>query len=169
MSKASVLVVDDEPLARRRLVRMLAKLDWVGTIGEATNAAEAIRAVPELTPDILLLDIQMPGGSGFDVLERRGEGSTGTALLAVDYDSDDTRPVILKVARNDAAGERLAVEAEVLVPLDEGQPVLGPDDGGVVVRAVDGVVLVVSHGILRVGVGWCYQRYLMTLARVKCF
>ncbi|MBE7325176.1 BREX system serine/threonine kinase PglW [Nocardioides sp. Y6] len=54
----------------------------------------------------------------FDVVERRGEGSTGTALLAVDYDSDDTRPIILKVARNDAAAQRLTVEAEVLAQLD---------------------------------------------------
>ncbi|MFG1343848.1 response regulator transcription factor [Xanthobacter autotrophicus DSM 431] len=72
MTGAGVLVVDDEPLARRRLVRMLSKLDWIGPVGEAKDAAEALRSIAANEPDILLLDIQMPGGSGFDVLERLG-------------------------------------------------------------------------------------------------
>ncbi|MDO9437318.1 LytTR family DNA-binding domain-containing protein [Hydrogenophaga sp.] len=66
----SVLVVDDEPLARRRLLRLLARLDWVGRVEEASDAVEARHKADALQPDILLLDIQMPGGSGFDVLER---------------------------------------------------------------------------------------------------
>lgn len=73
MSEARVLVVDDEPLARRRLVRMLARLEWVGAIEEAANADSALRAVAASAPDIMLLDIQMPGGSGFDMLEKLGE------------------------------------------------------------------------------------------------
>lgn len=81
MIKADVLVVDDEPLARRRLVRMLAKLDWVGAIREATNAAEAIRSVADARPDILLLDIQMPGGSGFDVLERLADPAPAVVFV----------------------------------------------------------------------------------------
>ncbi|OAI13673.1 DNA-binding response regulator [Methylomonas lenta] len=67
-----VLVVDDEPLARRRLVRLLSKLDWVGQIEQAADVEEARRKTLELQPDILLLDILMPGGSGFDVLEQLG-------------------------------------------------------------------------------------------------
>lgn len=68
MSDARVLVVDDEPLARRRLVRMLGEVDWVGRIDEAGDVREASRQLATLRPDVLLLDIQMPGGSGFDVL-----------------------------------------------------------------------------------------------------
>lgn len=70
MSGLYVLVVDDEPLARRRLIRLLEKLEWVGQIGEASNAIEAKSKIEGLTPDILLLDIQMPGGSGFELLEK---------------------------------------------------------------------------------------------------
>jgi two-component system LytT family response regulator/two-component system response regulator AlgR len=70
MTKLSVLVVDDEPLARRRLIRMLAKLEWVDQIDEAKDAIEAQVKIKKCCPDILLLDIQMPGGSGFDVLEQ---------------------------------------------------------------------------------------------------
>lgn len=70
MTKMSVLVVDDEPLARRRLTRLLAKTDWVDHITEAGDVEQACRSVAEDRPDILLLDIQMPGGTGFEVLER---------------------------------------------------------------------------------------------------
>lgn len=70
MTKLSVLVVDDEPLARRRLIRMLGKLEWVDRIDEANDAIEALLKIKKCCPDILLLDIQMPGGSGFDVLEQ---------------------------------------------------------------------------------------------------
>ncbi|MDP2070022.1 LytTR family DNA-binding domain-containing protein [Methylotenera sp.] len=66
----SVLVVDDEPLARRRLIRMLGKLEWIDRVDEAKDAIEAQLKIKKCCPDILLLDIQMPGGSGFDVLEQ---------------------------------------------------------------------------------------------------
>lgn len=70
MGGLSILVADDEPLARRRLTRLLGKIDWVGRVDEAGDAAETCRQAEALRPDILLLDIQMPGGSGFEVLER---------------------------------------------------------------------------------------------------
>ncbi len=70
MNKMTVLVVDDEPLARRRLTRLLAKTEWIERIVEAGDVEQACQNVLEHRPDILLLDIQMPGGSGFEVLER---------------------------------------------------------------------------------------------------
>ena len=81
MSGYSVLVVDDEPLARRRLIRLMAKLDWIARIDEAGDAPQARQMAAALRPDILVLDIQMPGGSGFDVLE--GLSPTPPALLFV--------------------------------------------------------------------------------------
>ncbi len=72
MTGLNVLVVDDESLARRRLIRLLGKLDWVDRVDEAADVIEACHKTAETRPDILLLDIQMPGGSGFDVLERLG-------------------------------------------------------------------------------------------------
>lgn len=68
MTGFTVLIVDDEPLARRRLARLLAKIEWVTRAETAADVDEACRIAKEIQPDIILLDIQMPGGSGFDVL-----------------------------------------------------------------------------------------------------
>lgn len=64
-----VLIVDDERLARAELRRLLAAHPGVELVGEAANAAEAAQQVAALQPDLLLLDVQMPGGSGFDLLD----------------------------------------------------------------------------------------------------
>jgi len=62
------LIVDDEPLARRELRRLLAVYPWVQIAGEAGNIDEARVRIEESSPDIVFLDIQMPGGTGFDLL-----------------------------------------------------------------------------------------------------
>jgi len=64
-----VLIVDDEPPARSRARRMLAGIADVTVVGEAGSAAEARRFVAETAPDVMLLDIQMPGEDGFALLE----------------------------------------------------------------------------------------------------
>jgi two-component system LytT family response regulator len=62
------LVVDDEPLARRELRRLLDAFPWIQVVGEAANIDEARASIEALSPDIVFLDIQMPGGTGFDLL-----------------------------------------------------------------------------------------------------
>jgi two-component system LytT family response regulator len=62
------LIVDDEGPARRELRRLLAPFSWVQIVGECANVSEARAAIEELAPELLFLDIQMPGGSGFDLL-----------------------------------------------------------------------------------------------------
>lgn len=63
------LIVDDEPLARRELRRLLEAHPEIEVVGEAGDTASAARAVDALSPDLLFLDIQMPQRSGFDLLE----------------------------------------------------------------------------------------------------
>jgi two-component system, LytTR family, response regulator len=63
-----VLVVDDEPLARRELRRLLGAFPAVQVVGEASNIDEARVSIEKLSPDVVFLDIQMPGGTGFDLL-----------------------------------------------------------------------------------------------------
>ena len=64
------LIVDDERLARGALRRLLREHDDVEIVGEASNADEAIRAVEKSSPDVIFLDIEMPGSNGFELLER---------------------------------------------------------------------------------------------------
>ena len=62
------LVVDDEPPARQRLVGLLGDEPDIEIVGEAGTGSAAVRAITELQPDLVFLDIQMPGFDGFDVL-----------------------------------------------------------------------------------------------------
>ena len=64
------MIIDDEPPARRELRRLLSGFPWVEIVGEAGNIDQAAELIGALTPDLLFLDIQMPGGSGFDLLAR---------------------------------------------------------------------------------------------------
>jgi two-component system, LytTR family, response regulator len=64
------LVIDDEALARRELRRLLADFGWLEIVGEVANIDEAVPRIERLSPDLLFLDIKMPGGSGFDLLAR---------------------------------------------------------------------------------------------------
>lgn len=65
-----VLIVDDERLARNELRRMLKKFPEIEIAGEAANSDEAHDQILRVHPDLVFLDIQMPGGDGFQLLER---------------------------------------------------------------------------------------------------
>jgi two-component system, LytTR family, response regulator len=63
------LIVDDERLARVELQRLLIPFKEIKIVGEAVNAEDALNKITELRPDIIFLDIQMPGKNGFQLLE----------------------------------------------------------------------------------------------------
>jgi two-component system LytT family response regulator len=64
-----VLVVDDEPLARRGIRQLLARHRDMTVVGECRDGREAVRAIATLAPDLVFLDIQMPGFDGFSVVQ----------------------------------------------------------------------------------------------------
>jgi two-component system LytT family response regulator len=64
------ILIDDEALARRELRRLLGDFAWVDIVAEAANIEAAAAQIEALSPELLFLDIQMPGGSGFDLLTR---------------------------------------------------------------------------------------------------
>lgn len=66
----STLIVDDEPLARAGLRHLLQAIDWIHCVGEAADGQAAIESIHRLQPDLVLLDVQMPGCSGIDVLDQ---------------------------------------------------------------------------------------------------
>ena len=65
----NVVIIDDERLARDELRRLLKNHAEVNIVGEAANVVEARQAIETLAPDLIFLDIRMPGGNGFDLLE----------------------------------------------------------------------------------------------------
>jgi two-component system LytT family response regulator len=81
-----VLIVDDEPLARRGLRRQLERLPGVEIAGECATGAEAVQAIGAERPDLVLLDVQMPGLSGFDVIERVGTTRMPPVVFVTAYD-----------------------------------------------------------------------------------
>jgi len=68
--KGSVLIADDEPLARQTLREHLRNLGWVGLVYEASDGQTAIAMANERRPDVVFLDIVMPGATGLEVLEQ---------------------------------------------------------------------------------------------------
>ena len=78
------LIVDDERLARTELKRLLSSFKEINVVGEAVNADDALEKINELKPDLLFLDIQMPGKSGFDMLEELD--AVPTVIFVTAYD-----------------------------------------------------------------------------------
>jgi two-component system, LytTR family, response regulator len=79
------LIIDDERLARNELRRLLENFPKVNIVGEASNADEAIVMIDELKPDLLFLDIQMPGKTGFDLLSSL-ENDVPDVIFTTAYD-----------------------------------------------------------------------------------
>ena len=77
----NVLLVDDEPLARQRAARLLAELENISVVGEAANAEQAFSEFERCRPDVLLLDISMPGMSGIELAKRLGEYNPAPAVV----------------------------------------------------------------------------------------
>lgn len=71
--KISTLIVDDEPLARKGLNLRLAEFDNIEIVGECKNGVDAVTLIPQLRPELVFLDIQMPGLNGFQVISKLQE------------------------------------------------------------------------------------------------
>ena len=80
------LIADDEPLARERLRMLLAAEDWFELVGEAVGGLQAIDAIQRLRPDLVFLDIQMPGATGFEVIESIGTDQMPFVVFVTAYD-----------------------------------------------------------------------------------
>ena len=106
-----VLVVDDEQLAREELCYQLSQAEDIEIVGQATNGPEALVASDELEPDVVFLDIQMPGLTGFEVARN---------LLAR---ADEAPVVVFVTAYDQYAVEAFEVNAVdyLLKPVDPGR------------------------------------------------
>lgn len=79
------LIIDDERLARNELKRLLEPYHKIEIVGEAANAEEALHLIKELEPELLFLDIQMPGKNGFELLTSI-EGKAPDVIFTTAYD-----------------------------------------------------------------------------------
>jgi two-component system LytT family response regulator len=134
------MVIDDSRLARNELKRLLKELDNIQIVGEAASVDEAIEKIGELKPDLIFLDIQMPGKTGFDLLEELesvpevifSTAYDEYALKAFEYNALDylVKPVqkqrlagaiskvfekVEKKQRGDSDGSKLTLDDQVFV------------------------------------------------------
>ncbi|HEV8268783.1 MAG TPA: response regulator transcription factor, partial [Thermoanaerobaculia bacterium] len=84
-----VVLVEDQNLVRQGLRSLLALATDIEVVGEAENGDAALRLIPEARPDVVLLDIRMPGKSGIDVLEElKKSNALPPTLILTTFDDD---------------------------------------------------------------------------------
>ncbi len=81
-----ILIVDDEPIARRGIAALLADDPEVEVVGQAGDGRAAVEAIRALEPDIVFLDVQMPELDGFDVVDAVGTDAVGAIVFVTAYD-----------------------------------------------------------------------------------
>src|SRR5687767_15890636 len=86
MSKIRALVVDDEPMARDRVLALLQHEEDVEVVGECGDGTQAVTAIHNQAPDLVFLDVQMPGHNGFEVIEAVGADRMPTVIFVTAYD-----------------------------------------------------------------------------------
>ncbi|MGF6758157.1 response regulator [Paraburkholderia sp. GAS42] len=106
-NKHRVLIADDQHLLRSGLCRMVSELDDYSIVGEASDGLEAYRLALATMPDLILMDLSMPGGSGFE------------AIAAIKYNAPQIRIIVLTVHRSEEhVRESLAAGADGYVIKD---------------------------------------------------
>lgn len=141
-----LLIVDDERIAREGLRRLVAEEPDVDIVGEASDGAGAVRAIREHRPDVVMLDVRMPRGDGFQVLEALRETEVPAVVFVTAYDEhavrafevnavdyllkpftpERMRRALRRARRRISSGERTALDAGVRdlvgTPLRPGSP-----------------------------------------------
>ena len=115
--RARVLLIDDHEMARRGLRAMLSAADWIDVVGEGDSCETGLKLAEELDPNMVLLDIRMPGLDGLACLERLKARHPRIAVVIVTLYDD--RHYVLEAIRRGAAGYLLkdATTAEVIQTL----------------------------------------------------
>lgn len=124
-----VVIVDDDPLVRGALTMMLDGADGIAVVGEAADGAQAVTAVDRHSPDVVLMDIRMPGVSGITATERiRARPHPPDVVMLTTFDSDDN---VVRALRAGASGFLLKDTppsrlAQAVRDVAAGEPILSP-------------------------------------------
>ena len=134
----TLFLIDDHTLLRRGLVALLSQQPDLRVVGEAGDAAEALRLLPALRPDVILLDNHLPGVRGVDAIAGLREASQGSRvlMLTVSEDGQDLAAAL----RNGAQGYLLkTIDGDLLAQAirraARGEPVVSPEMMGKLVAA----------------------------------
>lgn len=136
-----VLIVDDHRMVREGLRALLASEDDIEIVGEASSGEEALERVRELMPDVVVMDLQMPGIGGLEAIRRVKDLSPATSIVVLTVDNAEM--VLLEAIRAGAAGYVLKdASAELLLQsirlIKEGGTLL-PNE--LLVKALRGVTI----------------------------
>lgn len=110
-----VLIVDDEPLARRGMRKLIGKERDLRIVGECSDGIQAVEDIQKLRPDIVFLDIQMPGLDGFGVIEAIGVREMPVTVFVTAYDAHAMRAFDVHAVDyllKPVTAERLAVSVD---------------------------------------------------------
>lgn len=193
VSRTRVVLVDDHDVVRKVIRNLLRKAADIVVIGEANNGYDAIKLVNQLRPDVLLLDIEMPGMNGMEVVRKLEEAGLNTNVLVLSaYDDqvyimemlgsgaagyllkEETPEYILDAVRGVASGQKGWVSAQVAKRL--GRPLVAQTaDATLTFREMDLLRLLhagktdaeIAHsfGIDEKAVG---QMYIFLMAKLAC-
>ena len=137
-TSVTLLVVDDHTLFRRGLIALLSQYEGLSVLGEAGDAAQALRLAPQLRPQVILLDNHLPGVRGVDAIAGLREASQGSRvlMLTVSEDGQDLAAAL----RNGAQGYLLkTIDGDLLAQAirraARGEPVVSPEMMGKLVAA----------------------------------
>jgi len=130
------LIVDDERLARVELKRLLTPFKEIKVVGEAVNAEDALAKISELSPELIFLDIQMPGKNGFELLEELDSVPTVVfttaydeyALKAFEYNAMDYLLKPIEPKRLEDTVKKLIEKSRKAKTTEAGEPVLSEKD-----------------------------------------
>ena len=89
MDKFTILIADDHPVFRKGLRAMLSSMPTTELVGESTTGEEAIDLAEKLQPDVILMDLRMPGGGGLSAIRQIVQTSPHIRILVVTMFEDD--------------------------------------------------------------------------------
>ena len=96
-----VLIADDSEYMRKSLTTLLSRIEGIEVTGQAAEVSEAINKYQELKPDVVILDIRMPGGSGIDVLRHiKKDNVNSVVIIVTNYPYPQYRKKCLELGAN---------------------------------------------------------------------
>lgn len=130
------LIIDDERLARVELRRLLSPFKEINIVGEAINADDAVAKINELNPELIFLDIQMPGKNGFELLEELDSvpivifttAYDEYALKAFEYNAMDYLLKPIEPKRLEETIKKIVERNRKIITQDSENPILTEDD-----------------------------------------